>query len=183
MLPDLTRATLADLPQIHRAMVDFYAHESLVLDEGVVAALQTLMAKPDYGQVYVIRSAPPQPPADSSPPVQTPIQTPSQTRPQSDLLSDSLEEDSATIGYCILTFGYSLELHGRTALIDELYLPPALRGQGLGTQILQRVIQVCQEQGIRMLELEVRPDNPKARGLYERLGFRKHSRDILRLYP
>ncbi|MGA1263997.1 MAG: GNAT family N-acetyltransferase [Prochlorothrix sp.] len=179
MLPDLTRATLADIPQIYQAMVDFYAHESLVLDEGVVAALKALIENPDYGQAYVIRSAPAQPPADSTPPAPAQIQIQTQTQPQ----SDPSGENPPTIGYCILTFGYSLELHGRTALIDELYLPPALRGQGLGTQILQRVIQVCQEQGMRMLELEVRPDNPKARGLYERLGFRKHSRDILRLYP
>ncbi|MGA1476565.1 MAG: GNAT family N-acetyltransferase, partial [Prochlorothrix sp.] len=57
------------------------------------------------------------------------------------------------------------------------------RGRGLGTQVLEALIQLCREQGIRMLELEVRRDNPKARGLYERLGFQQHSRDILRFYP
>ncbi|MGA1603306.1 MAG: GNAT family N-acetyltransferase [Prochlorothrix sp.] len=179
--PSLRVATLADLPQLHRSMGEFYTHESLVLDDGVLGALHALIENPNYGQAFIIRSPdrPPQIAPDNSAPQSAELKAENPTNPA----NPAHAAKSATIGYCILTFGYSVELHGRTALIDELYLPPADRGRGLGTQVLEALIQLCREQGIRMLELEVRRDNPKARGLYERLGFQQHSRDILRFYP
>ena len=36
-------------------------------------------------------------------------------------------------GYLVLTFGFSLEFHGRDALLDELYVREAFRGRGAGT--------------------------------------------------
>lgn len=154
-------ATPADLPRLHRAMVDFYSHEGLSLDAGVITALETLLATPSYGQVYVIE--PPAPAWDGSPPVPS---SPAQPQAQ-------------PVGYLVLTYGYSLEFQGRTALLDELYLPSAHRGQGLGTQALEFVIQTCRDQGIHLLFLEARPENIKAQALYERLGFRKNDRDIM----
>src|SRR5690348_853282 len=37
------------------------------------------------------------------------------------------------IGYIALTFGYSLEFHGRDAIVDELFLTEPYRNQGIGT--------------------------------------------------
>jgi len=34
-------------------------------------------------------------------------------------------------GYGVLTFGFSLEFHGRDAFVDELYLREESRGQGI----------------------------------------------------
>jgi hypothetical protein len=36
----------------------------------------------------------------------------------------------SAVGYLALTFGYSLEFHGRDAFIDELYIRPTYRGRG-----------------------------------------------------
>jgi diamine N-acetyltransferase len=52
------------------------------------------------------------------------------------------------IGYVVLTFGFSLEYRGRDAFIDELFLLDAYRGQGLGAQILQFVLDACPALGI-----------------------------------
>jgi ribosomal protein S18 acetylase RimI-like enzyme len=90
-----------------------------------------------------------------------------------------LEVGRSLAGYGILTFGYSLELGGRDALLDELYLRSAFRGQGLGTRTLDFLEQVCRDAGIRVLSLVVDHHNPKARSLYERVGFRQPNRDIL----
>src|ERR1700730_16064853 len=36
----------------------------------------------------------------------------------------------ATVGYVVVTFGWSLEFHGKDALVDELYVREAWRHQG-----------------------------------------------------
>jgi GNAT superfamily N-acetyltransferase len=40
------------------------------------------------------------------------------------------------VGYVVLTFGFSLEFHGRDGLVDELYIREAFRGQGCGRAAL-----------------------------------------------
>jgi len=47
-----------------------------------------------------------------------------------------------------------------------------LWGQGIGRALLTSVIEVAREGGYTQLELGVIADNTRARGLYERLGFR-----------
>jgi len=41
-----------------------------------------------------------------------------------------INTNNETAGYCVVTFGYSLEFHGRFALIDEFYIREASRGLG-----------------------------------------------------
>src|SRR5579871_3719003 len=43
-----------------------------------------------------------------------------------------IQIDGKPIGYTVLTFGYSLEFHGRDAFIDELYISEPYRRQGIG---------------------------------------------------
>lgn len=45
------------------------------------------------------------------------------------------------------------------------------RGLGLGRELVRRLVGAAAAQGAREVFLEVRSDNPVARGLYERLGF------------
>ena len=57
------------------------------------------------------------------------------------------------------------------AHINNLAVRPELRGQGLGTQLLEVVIVEAANLGADMLTLEVRQSNEPARRLYERSGF------------
>jgi GNAT superfamily N-acetyltransferase len=59
----------------------------------------------------------------------------------------------------------------RTWLLDLLYVRPAARGQGVGTDLLRAAAEHVQEQGAEMLALEVLESNAAARRLYDRLGF------------
>src|SRR5262245_60758362 len=43
------------------------------------------------------------------------------------------------VGYIVLTFGYSLEYHGRDAFIDEFFIQPSHRGRGWGRRALRYV--------------------------------------------
>ena len=53
--------------------------------------------------------------------------------------------------------------------IDHLYLLPGVHGQGIGTQVLQILLQTADEAGL-VARLDVLKVNP-ARRLYERCGF------------
>jgi diamine N-acetyltransferase len=83
------------------------------------------------------------------------------------------------IGYVVLTFGFSLEYRGRDAFIDELFLLDAYRGQGLGAQILQFVLDACPALGIHALHLEVEHSNVAGQRLYRKHGFIEHDRHLL----
>jgi ribosomal protein S18 acetylase RimI-like enzyme len=81
----------------------------------------------------------------------------------------------------VLTLGWSLELGGRDAFIDELYVKPARRGRGLGTLALATAEAAARRRGVRALHLEVDVTNETARRLYQRVGFRLRERYQLML--
>jgi len=82
-------------------------------------------------------------------------------------------------GYFIVTFGFSLEFHGRFALLDELYINEACRGEGLGGRCLTFVEDFCRSEGIGALRLEVESANDRARTLYRKTGFMEHDRRLM----
>jgi GNAT superfamily N-acetyltransferase len=82
-------------------------------------------------------------------------------------------------GYTVLTFGYSLEFHGRDAFVDELFLRERFRGHGIGGQALKFLASVCQENGIRALHLEVDRKNTAAQRAYQKFGFADHDRYLM----
>jgi ribosomal protein S18 acetylase RimI-like enzyme len=89
------------------------------------------------------------------------------------------QRDGEIIGYTVLAFGYSLEHQGRDALVDELYVVPAERGQGVGSRLLDNVGATCRALGIVRVHLEVDDTNPRAQSLYERFGFSANNRFLL----
>ena len=91
-------------------------------------------------------------------------------------LFESAESDA---GYMVLTWGYSLEFGGRFGLIDELYVRPANRTEGLGGRALRAAASACREAGAAALRLEVDHDNQAAARLYRRAGFQAHPRSIM----
>ena len=90
-----------------------------------------------------------------------------------------IHTENGVAGYVVLTFGFSLEFHGRDALVDELYVRESHRGQGLGAACLQWVEDVCRAEGIHALHLEVDHANLRAKELYHRVGYRDHDRHLL----
>jgi GNAT superfamily N-acetyltransferase len=59
----------------------------------------------------------------------------------------------------------------RAWLLDILYVRPAARGKGLGTELIRAAAEYVQSKGADTLALEVLESNAPARRLYERLGF------------
>ncbi|MGD1890354.1 MAG: GNAT family N-acetyltransferase [Cyclobacteriaceae bacterium] len=90
-----------------------------------------------------------------------------------------IREGSNTVGYIVLTFGFSFEYGGRDAFIDEFYLKPAYRAKGIGTKTMEFVEQAALTLDIIALHLEVENHNERANQLYIRRGFTGNNRSLL----
>lgn len=90
-----------------------------------------------------------------------------------------LSSEGEMVGYTVLTFGFSLEFHGRDAFVDELYLRADYRGRGLGKQALDFLTEVCRAEGLAALHLEVERANTVAQEVYRKQGFQDHDRYLL----
>ena len=87
--------------------------------------------------------------------------------------------DGITAGYVILAYGTCVEFHGKTAVIDELFLNEGFRGQGVGPKILLLLEEFCRTQGVKVMRLEVEHSNERAKKVYEKAGFQIHERHLM----
>jgi len=90
-----------------------------------------------------------------------------------------IEFDSKSVGYIILTFGYSIEYKGRDAFIDELYIEEEFRGRGIGRETVDFVIKESEKLGIKAVHLEVERNNDAAKNLYEKYDFKDNGRTLM----
>ena len=115
-------------------------------DATALAAVAALMADPALGRAWLVR-----------------------TGCGSD--SGGVAGVDRPVGYAVLTFVHSVEFGGRCGFVDELYVEPAARGRGVGRRALELVAAQAAAVGVRVLLLEVSPENERAAGLYRAAGF------------
>lgn len=83
------------------------------------------------------------------------------------------------VGYALIAFSYGLEFGGRVAFIDELWVMPSARCDGVGGKALAQIEGVCLACGMRALRLEVDSGNERVVALYARTGYTDHHRRLL----
>ena len=74
------------------------------------------------------------------------------------------------MGYGMIAKSYSTEMGGRCVWIEDLYIRPEFRGQGLGTSFLGFVENQFRNWAVR-LRLEAEEENEKAMKVYRNAGF------------
>lgn len=77
--------------------------------------------------------------------------------------------DGRHVGNCSLMGNQWLRYRHRASVAIALY--QEYTGLGIGTAMLQKIIDVAKAQGLEQLELEVVADNERALALYRKLGF------------
>ena len=87
------------------------------------------------------------------------------------LLLAMTEATAAGIAY--LSFAWSIEYGGNTARLEELYVLPSHRAQGVGAQLLQAALDHAKSCGCNVVDLEVQSDHDRAGRLYARHGFER----------
>ncbi|MCB1363339.1 MAG: GNAT family N-acetyltransferase [Rhodobacteraceae bacterium] len=85
----------------------------------------------------------------------------------------------APIGYVVVTFGWSVEFGGMDAIVDEIYVRPAVRGRGIASDVLAALPRALAGAGVKALHLEVERGDAAARRLYARAGFAARSEYML----
>ena len=91
-----------------------------------------------------------------------------------------IKENDLVLGYIIVVYFFSFEFKGRVALLDELFLNADARGKGVGRKAVEFVKDYVQEQGCKLVLLDVESHNLPAQKLYESQGFDFHPRNIMR---
>lgn len=83
-----------------------------------------------------------------------------------------IERGGAAAGYIVVTFVFSMEHGGLAAVVDDFYVHPEVRGEGLGKAALAAVRRACEDLGLRAMRVEVGADNAVAQAVYRRAGFK-----------
>jgi ribosomal protein S18 acetylase RimI-like enzyme len=90
-----------------------------------------------------------------------------------------LHEGASVVGYAVVSYGYSLEFHGRNALLDELFIAEGYRGKGFGRRAVEFLLEECAKAGVHAVHLEVDRSNRPAQELYRKYGFVDHDRYLM----
>lgn len=83
--------------------------------------------------------------------------------------------DSEPAGYVVLTVRFSMEYGGLDAFIDDLFVRPAYRRQGLGRAALRALFDECDLRQVLAVHVEVGGDNVGAKALYGSYGLEPRS--------
>lgn len=87
------------------------------------------------------------------------------------LLDDALVLLAENLAFAFLTLRPSPYYEGPVAMLEELYVAPGHRGQGIGTQLMAAVLAEIQQRGAGELQINVDDVDVDARRFYERRGF------------
>jgi GNAT superfamily N-acetyltransferase len=80
------------------------------------------------------------------------------------------------VGVAYVSFAEPLEHEGTVAWLEELYVVPHRRDHGIGSRLLDAVIDHAERRGCVAVELETKPGHERAGHLYVRHGFRDLAR-------
>jgi len=83
------------------------------------------------------------------------------------------------IGYVAICFGFSLEFSGKDAFLDEFFIVPEYRQQGIGTKVLRIVNNEAKKFDIRALHLEVNRNSTRLIHFYKQAGFKARDKYML----
>lgn len=83
------------------------------------------------------------------------------------------EKSGKIIGYTIYNMAFSVEFSGMYGEIDEIYILPKYRNQGIGTKFILWLEKLSRKNKFHALYLVSTTQNTKAHGLYRRIGFEK----------
>lgn len=81
--------------------------------------------------------------------------------------------EEVLLGYACLYWHFTSLVPAETVLMNDLYVDPASRGEGLGRALIEASAAVARERGAHHLEWATAPDNKAAQRLYDATGAKR----------
>ena len=78
-------------------------------------------------------------------------------------------------GHVVLTLRHSMEFGGSAGIVDDLFVRPQFRCQGVGSALLSALFDACRKLHVAAVHVEVGPGNVAASALYHAFGLREAS--------
>ncbi|MDR2009234.1 MAG: GNAT family N-acetyltransferase [Bacteroidales bacterium] len=79
------------------------------------------------------------------------------------------KEDGEVIGMALYFFAYFTWV-GKSLYLDDLYVKPEYRGEGIGTALLDEIFKLAKKENCRRLRWQVLNWNERAIDLYKKVG-------------
>jgi GNAT superfamily N-acetyltransferase len=83
--------------------------------------------------------------------------------------------DGELLGYACLYWSFTSLVPAETVLMNDLYVNPTTRGQGVGRALIEASAAVGRERGAQRLEWMTQTDNETAQRLYDSTGAERSS--------
>jgi ribosomal protein S18 acetylase RimI-like enzyme len=155
----MREAGRADVATLVGLMHDFYAEAGYELvDARASAAFDELTGRPELGRVWLIEKGGGAGGLGEH------------AAPEANAPGEVAAPGEA-VGYIVVTFVFAMEHSGLAAAVDDFYVRPQARGEGLGTAALAEIRRACEDLGVRALRVEVGADNAVAQAVYRSAGF------------
>jgi GNAT superfamily N-acetyltransferase len=78
--------------------------------------------------------------------------------------------DDDVLGYACLYWHFTSLIPAETVPMNDLFVDPAARGQGVGRALIEASADVARKRGAHHLEWATAPDNETAQRLYDATG-------------
>ena len=78
------------------------------------------------------------------------------------------DPDGAAVGFATLYWTYSTTAASAIGVMNDLYVDPDARMQGLGAALIRACEAECAERGLRTMEWQTAPTNTRAQAVYDR---------------
>jgi GNAT superfamily N-acetyltransferase len=90
--------------------------------------------------------------------------------PSEDGLLLGARSEGRLVGYACLYWHFSSLEACESVLMNDLFVDPSTRGQGVGRALIEAAAEVARERGVPFVEWSTAPDNHTAQRLYDSTG-------------
>jgi GNAT superfamily N-acetyltransferase len=83
------------------------------------------------------------------------------------------DERGTAVGFATIFWSWSTTRAARIGVMNDLYVAPGGRGQGVAEQLIESCVERVRSRGGALLSWQTAPDNHRAQAVYERIGARR----------
>lgn len=86
------------------------------------------------------------------------------------------KSEGVIVGVAYVSTVLSIEHAGNVAWLEELYVTPSMRAQGIGASLVAAVLKKARADSMKAVDLEIDAGHARVASLYRRFGFQTLSR-------